>query len=82
MNRDSDGDIKIKFDDTGEVSRYIKTRLVWAVTLSGDWSTGGAEPLRETEDFILGETYSQPLIWARYLARQGWLILARLSSAS
>eukprot|EP01045_Picozoa_sp_COSAG04_P004561 COSAG04_NODE_200_length_20490_cov_33.582021_2_plen_3075_part_00 len=36
MNRDSDGEIKIKFDDDGSESRYINTRHVWVVVGSGD----------------------------------------------
>ena len=35
MNRDSDGDIKIKFDDNGQESGYIKTRDVWVLASSG-----------------------------------------------
>ena len=31
MDRDSDGDIKMKFDDDGEISSYIKTRDVWVL---------------------------------------------------
>jgi hypothetical protein len=35
MDRDSDGDIKMKFDDDGEVSSYIKTRDVWVLVTGG-----------------------------------------------
>eukprot|EP01045_Picozoa_sp_COSAG04_P046117 COSAG04_NODE_16524_length_496_cov_1.549118_1_plen_33_part_01 len=31
MNRDGDGDIKIKFDDDGSESGYINTSNVWVL---------------------------------------------------
>ena len=44
MDRDSDGEIKIRFDNGGDVSSYIKTRDVWVVAAAsaaaGDQSSG------------------------------------------
>ena len=41
MDRDSDGEIRIRFDDDGSESSYINTRDVWALAASGPRAAAG-----------------------------------------
>jgi hypothetical protein len=58
MNRDSDGEIKIKFDDNGQESGYIKTHDVWVLATSGATSVSDVSGAISTIKSTLGDVCS------------------------
>eukprot|EP01045_Picozoa_sp_COSAG04_P004560 COSAG04_NODE_200_length_20490_cov_33.582021_1_plen_3559_part_10 len=59
MDRDSDGDIKIKFDDDGSTSSYVKTRDVWALAAR----TGVEIKIRFDDDSSVSEPIKTRDVW-------------------